>query len=179
MIRSVLSLDIALTVGWAFASSRYVPVPAPLERAAGVRAQQPASGAVNFRRWRRDGEDLGGVYSAFRSWLFDQFEIMQPGLFVFEAPLLSHAGGYAGRLLLGMSAIAEEAGHSAKILTREVHISEIKKHATGRGSADKDAMLAAAKAVGWTLTENNEIDAAWLADYYMARQRRDEARGEA
>lgn len=41
---------------------------------------------------------------------------------------------------------------------------EIKKHATGKGNANKDAMIAAAGARGWSVVDDNEADARWLLD---------------
>jgi Holliday junction resolvasome RuvABC endonuclease subunit len=42
--------------------------------------------------------------------------------------------------------------------------SEIKKHATGKGNAGKDVMLAAARARWPTVGDDNEADARWLLD---------------
>ncbi len=41
---------------------------------------------------------------------------------------------------------------------------EIKKHATGKGNANKEKMVAAARAKGWTFGDDNEADALWLLD---------------
>lgn len=45
--------------------------------------------------------------------------------------------------------------------------SEIKKHATGKGNAKKDIMLAAAQAKwpGITIKDDNHADALWILDY--------------
>lgn len=45
-----------------------------------------------------------------------------------------------------------------------VPVATIKKHATGKGNAKKDAMIAAAKAKGWAPVDDNEADALWLLD---------------
>jgi Holliday junction resolvasome RuvABC endonuclease subunit len=42
--------------------------------------------------------------------------------------------------------------------------SEIKKHATGKGNANKDLMLAAARQRGWHPVDDNHADALWLLD---------------
>lgn len=44
--------------------------------------------------------------------------------------------------------------------------SEIKKHATGKGNANKAAMVAAAIAKGWNPKDDNEADALWLLDLF-------------
>jgi Holliday junction resolvasome RuvABC endonuclease subunit len=41
---------------------------------------------------------------------------------------------------------------------------EIKKHATGKGNANKDSMLAAARQRGWHPADDNEADALWILD---------------
>lgn len=41
---------------------------------------------------------------------------------------------------------------------------EIKKHATGKGNANKDAMIEAAVSKGWNPKDDNEADALWLLD---------------
>lgn len=41
---------------------------------------------------------------------------------------------------------------------------EIKKHATGKGNANKAAVMAAARARGWEFKDDNEADALWLLD---------------
>lgn len=41
---------------------------------------------------------------------------------------------------------------------------EIKKHATGKGNAGKDAVMEAARSRGWNPQDDNEADALWLLD---------------
>lgn len=41
---------------------------------------------------------------------------------------------------------------------------EIKKHATGKGNANKSAMIKAANERGWHPADDNEADAMWLLD---------------
>ena len=45
-----------------------------------------------------------------------------------------------------------------------IDVGAIKKHATGKGNADKAAMVAAAKARGWRVEDDNEADALWILD---------------
>ncbi len=63
-------------------------------------------------------------------------------------------GGYLGVLL----AWGEETG----IPCEGVPVGEIKKFATGRGNADKDAMVDAARRRGFAPIDDNEADALWL-----------------
>ena len=48
-------------------------------------------------------------------------------------------------------------------------VGTIKKHATGRGNARKDAMLAAARARGHSPADDNEADALALLYWAIAR----------
>ena len=50
-----------------------------------------------------------------------------------------------------------------------VYLTEAKKHATGRGNADKAAVIAAMRGHGHAVTDDNEADA--LAVWYCARER--------
>lgn len=160
----ILGMDLGLTSGWAFASSRYVP--------AVVGGPKPVSGFIDFRRHRHHAEDHGGVYRALRQFVLDRIAVFQPRILVFEAPLEMHKGAAAARLAFGMAAVVEEAGTSAGLHVVEFHVSAIKIHATGKGNVKKDVMLAAAKALGWSITENNEVDACWLVDLAVAKQAR-------
>lgn len=56
-----------------------------------------------------------------------------------------------------------------KIDYRGVSPSEIKKFATGKGNANKQAMIDAAKAQGWDVQDDNEADARWLLKYAEER----------
>ena len=73
-------------------------------------------------------------------------------------------------------------GHAARSLNRQLGViiltcellstphypvnpGTLKKHATGRGNADKDEMLEAAALRGWRVNDHNACDALWLADY--------------
>ena len=50
-----------------------------------------------------------------------------------------------------------------KIPYEGVPVGEIKKHLTGKGNADKVAMIAAVQALGYAVTDDNEADAIALA----------------
>lgn len=49
-----------------------------------------------------------------------------------------------------------------RIPVAKVRANTLKRYATGNGSADKDAMVAAAHAQGWDGATHDEADAAWL-----------------
>ena len=51
-----------------------------------------------------------------------------------------------------------------------VHVSTLKKYATGNGRANKEQMIAAAQVRGWEPVDDNHADALWLLQYARAGQ---------
>jgi Holliday junction resolvasome RuvABC endonuclease subunit len=54
-----------------------------------------------------------------------------------------------------------------KIPYRGVPVGTIKRHITGRGNADKDAVIAAVRALGFDPVDDNEADALALLDWAL------------
>lgn len=54
-------------------------------------------------------------------------------------------------------------------------VGTIKRHATGRGNANKEAMMAAIRALGHQPADDNEADALALLDFALARWQENEA----
>lgn len=137
----VLALDLGTTTGWA------------LQAADGL----ITSGTVSFRPSRYDG---GGMrYLRFRGWL-DQLT-QDAGLITaihFEE-VRRHAGTDAAHVYGGLLATLTAWAETAGIAYQGVPVSTIKRHATGKGNANKDAMMAAARARGFSPTDDNEADA--------------------
>ena len=138
---AVLALDLGTTTGWA------------------LRGQDGGitSGTMTFKPSRFEG---GGMrYLRFRSWLAEVADL-SGGLtrMVFEE-VRAHAGTDAAHLYGGflahLSAWCEERG----IAYEGVPVATIKRFATGRGNADKAAMIAAIRARGFAPADDNEADA--------------------
>lgn len=147
---AVLALDLGTTTGWALRSQD-----------GGI-----TSGTAAFRPSRFEG---GGMrYLRFRGWL-GELAALTGGLtrIAFEE-VRAHAGTDAAHLYGGflahLSAWCEERG----IAYEGVPVATIKRFATGRGNADKAAMIAAMRARGFAPTDDNEADALaillWLTD---------------
>jgi Holliday junction resolvasome RuvABC endonuclease subunit len=68
-----------------------------------------------------------------------------------------------GRYLAHLTAWAE----MFKIPYRGVPVGTIKRHVTGRGNADKDAVIAAVCALGFDPADDNEADALALLDWAL------------
>ncbi|MCB9947099.1 MAG: hypothetical protein H6842_04635 [Rhodospirillaceae bacterium] len=137
----LLALDLGTSTGWAIRTP-----PGAI-----------ASGTVEFRSGRFEG---GGMrFVRFAAWLRDL-----PGPFdaVFFEEVRSHRGTDAahayGGFLAHLSAWCEAEG----IPYRGVPVATIKRHATGKGNADKAAMMAAAVAAGFRPGDDNEADALHL-----------------
>ncbi|WP_019562318.1 crossover junction endodeoxyribonuclease RuvC [Caldimonas manganoxidans] len=148
MISTILALDLGTTTGWALRD----------------RSGHITSGAESFRPQRFEG---GGMrFLRFRRWIS---EIQ----FLYFEEVRCHAGVDAahayGGFLATLTAWCEHHG----IPYQGVPVGTIKKHATGRGNARKDEMLAAARARGHSPADDNEADA--LALLHWAIERHDAA----
>ena len=138
---SILALDLGSTTGWAIRTSRC----------------RILSGTAEFRSTRFEG---GGMrYLRFRGWL-GELATLTGGLgrIAFEE-VRAHAGTDAahiyGGFLAHLSAWCEERG----VAYEGVPVATIKRFATGRGNADKAAMIAAIRARGFAPADDNEADA--------------------
>ena len=138
---AVLALDLGTTTGWALRGHD-----------GGI-----TSGTMTFRPSRFEG---GGMrFLRFRGWLAE-VATLSGGLarIVFEE-VRAHAGTDAAHLYGGwlahLAAWCEEAG----IPYQGVPVGTIKRFATGKGNAPKDAVIAAMRARGFAPVDDNEADA--------------------
>lgn len=133
-----LALDLGTNTGWALR-----------------RDGTTISGTASFKVGRYEG---GGMrYLRFQRWLD---ELARDGVdSIWFEEVRRHAGTDAahvyGGLLATLTAWCEHHG----IPYSGVPVGSIKKHATGKGNANKDAMIAAAVARGFTPVDDNEADA--------------------
>lgn len=139
---SLLALDLGTAMGWA----RRLPGGAI------------HSGVQKFAPRRFEG---GGMrYLRFRAWLDEIAGATQPpiGSIWFEEVrrhVATDAAHVYGGLLAHLTAWCEE----NKIPYQGVPVASIKKFATGKGNAKKDAMIAAAVERGFKPADDNEADA--------------------
>jgi hypothetical protein len=139
--RNVLALDLGTVTGWALRSQN-----------GGI-----TSGTMTFRPSRFEG---GGMrYLRFRSWLGDM-QRLSGGLqrIVFEE-VRRHAGTDAAHIYGGFLAHLSAWCEERSIPYEGIPVGTIKRFATGKGNAPKDAMLAAIRARGFTPADDNEADA--------------------
>jgi hypothetical protein len=137
----VLALDLATNTGWALRSANH----------------QIVSGTISFRPSRYDG---GGIrYLRFRNWL-DSVAADAAGLGVVHYEevrrhLSTDAAHVHGGLLATLTSWCEQHG----IPYQGVPVGTIKRHITGKGNADKQAVIAAVRERGFSPADDNEADA--------------------
>ena len=139
--RCILALDLGTTTGWALRSHEGLII----------------SGTASFRPGRYDG---GGMrYLRFTSWLTELDRLSGPIAAIWFEEVRRHAGTDAahvyGGLMASLTAWAELRG----VPYEGVPVGTIKRHATGKGNADKEAMIAAARERGFSPVDDNEADA--------------------
>ncbi len=148
---TILALDLGTTTGWALAGHD----------------GHITSGSESFKPQRFEG---GGMrFLRFRRWLTELKACTDPLEWVVFEEVRRHAGVDAahayGGFLGQLTAWCEH--HS--IPYQGVPVGTIKKHATGKGNAGKDAMIAAARERGFNPADDNEADAIALLAWAQAQ----------
>lgn len=138
---NVLALDLGTTTGWAL----------------GGNERTVTSGTVSFKPGRFEG---GGMrFLRFRGWLDEFLRCAGPIGAVYFEEVRRHAGVDAAHAYGGFLATLTAWCEAASIPYAGVPVSTIKRHATGKGNADKAAMIAAARTRGFAPQDDNEADA--------------------
>ena len=141
----ILALDTGTKTGWATNSG----VPTFI------------SGVQDFSLKR--GESPGMRFLMFQHWLRKMIKTTKPEIVIYERA--HHRGGSPTEVGVGLTAITQAACAEAKIEYVAVHSGTLKKHATGKGNCNKEAMMKAATGEGWEFEDDNECDAQWLLDF--------------
>ena len=161
----ILALDLGTTTGWALRSANG-PV---------------AHGFVSFKSQRFEG---GGMrYLRFGRWLADmlalsgqqggsqtgsQTNLTGIGSIYFEE-VRRHLGVDAAHVYGGLLATLTAWCEHHQIPYQGVPVGTIKRHATGKGNAGKAEVIAAMKALGHPVTDDNEADALALLHWALAQ----------
>ena len=157
----ILALDLGTTTGWALRSANG-PV---------------AHGFVSFKSQRFEG---GGMrYLRFGRWLADmlalsgsqtgsQTNLTGIGAVYFEE-VRRHLGVDAAHVYGGLLATLTAWCEHHQIPYQGVPVGTIKRHATGKGNAGKAGVIAAMKALGHPVTDDNEADALALLHWALAQ----------
>lgn len=147
---TTLCLDLGTTTGWALLEDD----------------GSSNSGTVSFKPQRFEG---GGMrFLRFKRWLTDTKNVVGHIDAVYFEEVRRHLGVDAahayGGFMAHLTAWCEHHG----IPYLGVPVGTIKRHATGKGNASKEEMIAVMQAKGHAVTDDNEADA--LAILYWARE---------
>ncbi len=145
---TTLALDLGTTTGWALRP----------------RDSAIVHGFVSFRPQRFEG---GGMrYLRFRRWLAEIKATAADIDAVYFEEVRRHVGVDAAHVYGGLMATLTTWCEHHNIPYQGVPIGTIKKHATGKGNAGKDEIIAAMRTRGHPISDDNEADA--LALLYWA-----------
>jgi hypothetical protein len=147
--QAILALDLGQKTGWAVRNSDGAI----------------ASGTVEFKPGRFEGG--GMVFLRFRAWLQEVDETAGGVGAVYFEEVRFHRGVTAAQVHGGFLAHLTAWAEMFKIPYRGVPVGTIKRHVTGRGNADKDAVIAAVRALGFDPIDDNEADALALLDWAL------------
>jgi Holliday junction resolvasome RuvABC endonuclease subunit len=149
MTNTILALDLGTTTGWALRGSD----------------GHITSGSESFRPQRFEG---GGMrYLRFRRWISEVQESVSEIQFLYFEEVRRHVGVDAAHAYGGFLATLTAWCEHRQIPYQGVPVGTIKKHATGRGNASKDEVIAAMRARGFDPADDNEADALALLDYAL------------
>jgi hypothetical protein len=138
---TILALDLGTTTGWALRAHDGLII----------------SGTVSFRPSRYDG---GGMrYLRFTNWLSELDQLSGPIAAIWYEEVRRHVGTDAAHVYGGLMATLTAWAELRGVPYQGVPVGTIKIHATGKGNAPKEAMIAAARARGFSPSDDNEADA--------------------
>ena len=142
---ATLALDLGTLTGWAFTDGERI--------VSGVwdfKTNRHEGGGMRFLRFKRELNKILARLGGLEALYFEEVR--------------GHKGTIAAQVYGGFLSMLMTWCEDHAIPYRGVHTADIKRHATGKGNAPKQVMIAAARARGWTLTDDNEADALWLLD---------------
>jgi crossover junction endodeoxyribonuclease RuvC len=151
----VLGIDPGTNCGWALLETNMpgAPFAGPIHRASGV---------WGLKGGRHEG---GGMrFVRLRKYLRDLLDAMPVDAVAYEE-VRRHMGTDAAHIYGGVVATLTEVCEERSLPYTGIPVGTVKRRATGKGGADKAAMIAAARAA-WPLAcvdDDNHADALWIA----------------
>ena len=140
-LMATLALDLGTATGWALRGHDGLIT----------------SGTASFRSGRFDG---GGMrYLRFTNWLTEIDRLSGPVETIWFEEVRRHAGADAAHVYGGLMATLTAWAELRGVPYQGVPVGTIKRHATGKGNAPKQAMIDAARARGFSPGDDNEADA--------------------
>ncbi|MBI5121317.1 MAG: hypothetical protein HZA67_09950 [Rhodospirillales bacterium] len=138
---TILTLDLGTTTGWAVRLADGIIV----------------SGTVAFKPGRYEG---GGIrFLRFHSWLEEMLRQAPALSAVYFEEVRRHAGTDAAHIYGGFLAHLSAWCEQKHIPYQGVPVATIKRHVTGKGNADKKAVIDSVKSRGFNPVDDNEADA--------------------
>ena len=138
---AILALDLGSTTGWALRGTD----------------DRITSGIMTFQPSRFEG---GGMrYLRFNGWLQEVARLGGPFHRIVFEEVRRHIGTDAAHVFGGLLATLTAWAEMHGIPYEGVPVGTIKRFATGKGNADKAAVIAAMKARGFNPADDNEADA--------------------
>lgn len=156
MRERILALDLGTKMGWAVSQP----------------CGKISHGFASFQPSRYEG---GGMrFLRFRRWLSSIDSMVGEVNAVYFEEVRRHNSTDAAHVYGGLMAHLTEWCESRNIPYLGVPVGTIKKHATGKGNASKDEVIAAIRAKGHPVVDDNEADA--LAILHFALSKEDESK---
>lgn len=154
----ILALDLSTKTGWALLD-RGGTLTSGVQTFDLKRGESKGMRFLRFRKWFKELAALGEIGKTFSE--------TEAGIVAFEEP--HFRGGAATELLVGFSTnvLAEAALIGVEHVG--VHSGTLKKFATGKGNADKEAVIKKVKSIYPTIDieDDNHADALMLLSYIM------------
>jgi Holliday junction resolvasome RuvABC endonuclease subunit len=148
----VLALDLGTQTGWALSANN----------------KNIASGSEGFKPQRFEG---GGMrYLRFKRWLTEIKQSVESIDAVYFEEVRRHVGVDAAHAYGGFLATLTAWCEHHQVPYQGVPVGTIKKHATGKGNASKDEMIAAIIKRGFSPADDNEADALALLHWALETQ---------
>lgn len=152
MQKTLLALDLGTTTGWAVLGCD----------------GSITSGTESFKPHRFEG---GGMrFLRFKHWLTEVKHNCDGIDAVYFEEVRRHLGVDAAHAYGGFMAHLTAWCEHHQIPYQGVPVGTIKKHATGKGNAGKDEMIAAMKALGHSPADDNEADALALLHFAVGQR---------
>ncbi|QQB37974.1 crossover junction endodeoxyribonuclease RuvC [Achromobacter deleyi] len=114
----------------------------------------------------------GQRWARFRGWLADTVATFQIDAIVYERVVFGHSSAASSDVYGGFKALVELAADTHSLTLSSVAVPTVKKHFTGSGRADKDAMMAQAKARGFSPDSHNAADALAILHWAVDQERK-------
>ena len=147
--RTLLALDLGTSTGWALRGHDGLIT----------------SGTASFRPGRFDG---GGMrYLRFSNWLGELDRLSGSIAAIWFEEVRRHVATDAAHVYGGLMATLTSWAELRGVPYEGVPVGTIKRHATGKGNADKATMIAAVRTRGFSPADDNEADAIALLLWAM------------